>query len=480
MIREVRLGIALLCALAACTLTSCVSVAPLEKVGTTVLCVEGKCGNVTAARAADTLNQLRALFADGLTQEFKPCEARPGETRCQGDDLGLFVMGGPIPGRGALKGMTIMSAITSPDAKSVRLRVAMNETFIGTPIFCANADATLAVSAAGQVMLEVESHYCNWALVGNLLNTLSFVFDRIDLTTRTITGYYSIGVAGTGNGQGSGYTAFTVPDNRLENRLVAELNGIKKAQVINTLDLVNLQPPPKPDTGGTGRKVALVLGNAAYRDVPLKNTLNDARAMEGTLKKIGFEVISVLDANFATMAAGIKTFLARSQDASVTLVYYAGHGIEINGRNYLVATDADISSAQSVLSSSVDVTEMLASLGVITKKTKIVILDACRDNPFPERYKRQAQGLAQIEAPIETFIAFSTSPGKVADDGEGGNSAYTRTLAGKLLQPGLNLEALFRDVRRSVVEESKGRQTPWENTSLTTEVNLVPSNKPVL
>jgi hypothetical protein len=460
-------------------LSACVSTPPLEKVRTTVLCAESKCAEASVAKTEETLEQLRKLFADGLTQEFKPCEANPGDTKCQSDDLGLFVMGGPIPGRGALKGMTVMSAITAPDGKSVRLRVAMNETFIGTPIFCANADATLAISPTGQVVLEVESHYCNWALVGNLLNTLSFVFDRVDLSSRTITGYYSIGVAGTGNGKGSGYTAFSVPDNRLEGRVVAELNSLKKAQVINTLDLVNLQPTPKP-AADAGRKVALVLGNAAYREVPLKNTLNDARAMEGTLKKIGFEVISVLDGNFPAMAAGIKNFLARAQDASITLVYYAGHGIEINGRNFLVATDADISSAQSVLSSSVDVTEMLASLGVVNKKTKIVILDACRDNPFPERYKRQAQGLAQIEAPIETFIAFSTSPGKVADDGEGSNSAYTRTLANKLGQPGLNLEALFRDVRKTVVEESKGRQTPWENTSLTTEVNLVPSAKPVL
>jgi hypothetical protein len=353
----------------------------------------------------------------------------------------------------------------------------MNETFIGTPIFCANADATATVSGAGQIVLEIEAHYCNWALVGNLLNTLSFVLDRIDLSTRRVTGYYSIGVAGTGNGKGSGYTAFTVPDSRLQSTVVAELNSLKKSEVIAAADLVSLPLPARIGTE-SGRKVALVLGNAAYRDAPLKNTLNDARAMEGTLEKIGFEVIPVLDGDFAAMAAGVRTFLGKAGGSSVALVYYAGHGIEINGRNFLVATDADLTSAQSVLKSSVDVTEMLASLGVVTKKTKIIILDACRNNPFPERYKRQAQGLAQIEAPIETFIAFSTSPGKVADDGDGSNSPYTRTLADKLVQRGLNLEALFRDVRKTVVEDTKGRQTPWENTSLTTEVNLVAKNRP--
>jgi len=116
---------------------------------------------------------------------------------------------------------------------------------------------------------------------------------------------------------------------------------------------------------------------------------------------------------------------------------------------------------------------MLYTLGTITKRPKVIILDACRDNPFPEKFKRQQQGLAQIEAPIETFIAFSTAPGHVAEDGDGKNSPYTKSLISKLAQPGAGLEAVFRDVRKAVVADTDGRQTPWENTSLTNDVRLV-------
>jgi len=172
------------------------------------------------------------------------------------------------------------------------------------------------------------------------------------------------------------------------------------------------------------------------------------------------------------MESGLRAFMEQARSSAIALVYYAGHGIEINGRNYLVGTDVDMSSPQQVLSHSIDATEMLSALGIATPGAKILILDACRDNPFPERFRRQAHGLAQIEAPVETFIAFSTSPGKVAEDGSGSNSPYTKALIARLDKENSALEAIFRDVRKSVVNETNGRQTPWENTSLTAEIKL--------
>ena len=455
-----------LCMLAG--LCGCVAVPPLEKIQSTQVCENGLCKPLDMAQSAAVIERLKGLFANGLTQEFKPCEAKPGDFTCVGDDLGLFVMGGPIPGRGALKAMTVLSATAGPKPGTAKLRIAASETFLGTPLICAHADATLSVTGDGKVVLDVEPHYCNWALIGNLFTTLSIAIDHIDFSGRRISGFYSIATTGTGNGSGSGYTAMTLPDNRLQSQVVTELNSIKKAEVIKTADLVAL-PAPAVEKG---RRVALVLGNAAYSNLPLVNTRNDAAVIEAALKQIDFEVVTVIDGDFEAMSAGIRKFLVSAQESAVALVYFAGHGIEVNGRNFLVATDVDMTSPQSVLGRSIDVTDMLATLGTVTRNTKIIILDACRENPFPEKFKRQQQGLAQIEAPIETFIAFSTSPGKVAEDGAGKNSPYTRSLASRLVQPGVNLEAVFREVRKSVVSDTKGRQTPWENTSLTTDVRL--------
>ena len=449
-------------------LYGCVAVPPLEKIQSTQVCENGLCKQIDIAQSAAVIERLKTLFANGLTQEFKPCESKPGHFACVDDDLGLFVMGGPIPGRGALKSLTVLSTTAGPKPGTLKLRLVVSETFIGTPLICAHADAILSIAAEGKVVLDIEPHYCNWALIGSIFSTISLAIDRIDFSSRRISGFYSIGVAGVGNGSGSGYAAMTLPDNRLQSQVVAELNTFKKAELIKTTDLVAL-PAPAVEKG---RRVALILGNAAYKDLPLVNTRNDAHVMAAALKQIDFEVLSVIDGDFEAMSSGIRKFLASAQESTVSLIYFAGHGIEVNGRNFLVATDVDMTSPQSVLGRSVDVTDMLATLGTVTRNTKIIILDACRENPFPEKFKRQQQGLAQIEAPIETFIAFSTSPGKVAEDGTGKNSPYTRSLAGKLVQPGANLEAIFREVRKSVVTDTNGRQTPWENTSLTTDVRL--------
>jgi hypothetical protein len=456
-------------------LSACVSAPPLEQVKATQLCSHQSCQAISPERSQQAIGSLKKLFYDGLSREFTLCESSGPGQGCSSNDLGMFVLGGPIPGRGALKSASLLTVTDAPTQNALQLRIALRESFIGTPLICSHADGSLTLDAQGRAILEFAPHYCNWALVGNVFTSFSMVLDRVDLTSRLVSGYYSLATTGTGNGKGSGYAAFRIPDNRLSLDTLVELDELLKKQQAQHHNHA-VAPAPAPDEYAGKPRVALVIGNAAYREAPLNNTLNDANAMTRILKSLGFEVTTLLDARYDLMDAGVQAFMEKARTSSIALVYYAGHGIEINGRNYLVGTDIAMSTAASVLARSIDTTEMLAALGQATKGSKVLILDACRDNPFPERYRRQAQGLAQIEAPVDTLIAFSTSPGKVAEDGKGSNSPYTQALVARLEKPNRSLEAVFRDVRKSVVSETHGRQTPWENTSLTREIRLDNSN----
>ncbi|CAA7628048.1 exported hypothetical protein [Candidatus Terasakiella magnetica] len=461
--QAVTLFAAVLLVLAGCTATS-----QTEKVGASTLCDEAGCRRITPQDTVRSLEKIKTLLKDGLTRDFRICEARQGDQACDGDDIGIFVLGGPIPGRGAMKGASILAISESDASPSLKINVHLNLTFLGVPLYCSTGEGVISADPQGRIAIEVAPHFCNWALVGNLFTTLSFAIDRVDLTTRSVTGYWSIAVAGVGNGSGSGYALFKVPDSRLSQTVIAELATIAKPEA----QQVDVSPAAKPVSADTGKKVALVMGNAAYKRLPLENTINDANVVADALTRVGFSVTKVMNGDFDAMKLGLKEFYLDAKSSDLAVIYYAGHGVEVNGRNYLVATDVDISSPEDVLSRSVDVTRMLATLGLVTANPKILILDACRDNPFPDKYKRQQRGLAQIEAPVETFIAFSTSPGNVSEDGSGKNSPYTRSLAAKLGQPNLSLEAVFRGVRKDVISDTDGRQTPWENTSLTSEVRF--------
>ncbi len=453
-------------------LAGCVSAPPVDKVQTTVICSSQGCQPIDASNAQRSLQSIKKLIFDGLSRDFVLCESSGPDAACTSNDLGMFVLGGPLPGRGALKSASFLSVTDSAESNSLKLRIELNETFMGTPLVCSHADGTLNIDANGKAVLEFAPHYCNWALIGNVFTSLSMAIDRIDLNSRKITGYYSLATTGTGNGSGSGYAAFRIPDNRLEFGSLRELDSLLKANAPRQIAVPTDGLTSAPATAPGLPKVALIIGNAAYRMAPLANTRNDAEAISSALNKLGFQATTLVDASYDLMEGGLRDFMGKAKSSSVALVYYAGHGIEVNGRNYLVGTDVDMTSAPNVLARSIDATEMLSTLGMVTKGTKVLILDACRDNPFPERFRRQMHGLAQIEAPVETLIAFSTSPGKVAEDGSGANSPYTRALVSHLSKGSRSLEAVFREVRKSVVSETNGRQTPWENTSLTTEVSL--------
>ena len=214
------------------------------------------------------------------------------------------------------------------------------------------------------------------------------------------------------------------------------------------------------------RRFALVIGNANYNSLPkLQNTINDARAISQALRSSGFRVSTHENLDLAGMQNAIRSFGEQLGKNDVGLVFYAGHGVQVKGKNYLVPVRENIKKSFEVPANALDVDLLLATLESVKNDLNIVVLDACR-SPFPGESRGAAQGLATIEAGKGTFIAFATAPGKEASDGSGGNSPYTKNLSRLLAKKGLPLEQVFKEVRKSVVAETNGEQVPWENSSL--------------
>jgi uncharacterized caspase-like protein len=219
------------------------------------------------------------------------------------------------------------------------------------------------------------------------------------------------------------------------------------------------------DTRPPGR-VALVIGNGAYKDAPLPNALHDAADMAGALQASGFTVIRRDNASLRDMQLALREFGDKLGRGSVGLFYFAGHGVQVRGRNYLVPVDADIAREDEVSFSALDLAAVLEKMDTARNPLNLVILDACRNNPFATRFQLAAPGLAQIDAPAGTLIAFATAPGSVAADGAGRNGLYTHHLLREMARPGAPIEEVFKGVRAGVRKDSAGKQVPWESTSL--------------
>lgn len=214
-------------------------------------------------------------------------------------------------------------------------------------------------------------------------------------------------------------------------------------------------------------RLALVIGNANYKTSPLANPVNDARLMERTLKNLGFTVIKTENASRREMLLSIRDFGDRlKQSGGVGLFYFAGHGVQIRGVNYLVPVDADIKSEDEVAFDSIDAQSVLEKMETAKNTTNVIILDACRDNPFSRGSRSTTVGLATMNAPNGSIVAYSTAPGSVASDGSGANGLYTKHLATAMQESGLQVEEVFKKVRVAVRRDSNNRQTPWENTAL--------------
>lgn len=220
------------------------------------------------------------------------------------------------------------------------------------------------------------------------------------------------------------------------------------------------------------RRVALIIGNATYKDAPLKNPVNDAKAMAEILREQGFEVIQRVNASKSEMESAIVEFGEKLGEGAVGLVYYSGHGMQVAGKNYLIPVDAQITTEQSVPLRTIDADAVLTQMMAVRSRVNIVILDACRNNPFERRFRAIGGGLAQMNAPEGTLIAYATAPGKVASDGEGVNGLYTQELLRAMRQPNLPIEQVFKRVRGAVSRASGGNQVPWEASSLTGDLFL--------
>ncbi len=219
-------------------------------------------------------------------------------------------------------------------------------------------------------------------------------------------------------------------------------------------------------------RTALIIGNSAYTIAPLRNPANDAMAMAEVLKRSGFDSYVYIDLDQRTMKKAIREFGEKLKERNgVGLFFYAGHGLQADGRNFLVPTDAKITKVQDIEFESIDLGRILSEFEYAENDMNIIILDACRDNPYKEAFKKSKHasynGLASIgSAPYNSFIAFSTAPGSVALDGEGTNGLYTQELLKAMSVEGRALEEVFKLVRKSVRQSSGGKQIPWESSSV--------------
>ena len=242
------------------------------------------------------------------------------------------------------------------------------------------------------------------------------------------------------------------------------LPALRLAVVASALAVVSASAQAPPDI-----RVALIIGNSAYPgNMVLVNPSNDAQAMADVLKRLGFTVVELRDGNKVQMSAAI----AKASDAlkgkqGVGMLYYAGHGLQLDWRNYMVPVDASLKSAADVPQQTIDLSSVIDIFKAAGNRMNIVVLDACRDNPFGGTTS-SAKGLAQLDAPPSTFLAYATAPGNVAEDGneKTGNGLYTQFLLQELKRPTAKIEDVFKRVRLNVRKQSQGRQIPWESTSL--------------
>jgi len=230
-------------------------------------------------------------------------------------------------------------------------------------------------------------------------------------------------------------------------------------------------------------RYALVIGNKNYPQVPLSNPINDAESIAKNLAELNFEVTLLVDLGYETLSQNIEKYYRKIQinndKKAIVFFYYAGHAIQINHRNYLVPLDVQFGDNKKFMAGLYDINKIFSHIPKRYGLQNIIILDACRNNPFKKKASDGADdlvisdGLAPLRAPVGTIIAYSTEPGSSASDGKGRNGIYTKHLL-NYIQEMISIEEVFKKVRKSVVEETNNQQTPWEHSSLLEDVYINP------
>jgi carboxyl-terminal processing protease len=235
-------------------------------------------------------------------------------------------------------------------------------------------------------------------------------------------------------------------------------------------------------TAAAEPRLALVIGNADYASLgTLTNPGNDATLMADTLRRVGFDVTALPDLDQRGMKRAVGDFadkVARAGDGAVALFYYAGHGIQVGGINYLIPVDADIRQESDVAIQAMPLPDILNAIEFARASVNIIILDACRDNPVKRSFRSTTRGLARVDAPGESIVAYSTAEGEAAADGSGANSPYTAALAAAIVQPGLPVEQVFKQVGRRVKETTGSTQMPFVSSNLYNDFFFVPGANP--
>lgn len=248
----------------------------------------------------------------------------------------------------------------------------------------------------------------------------------------------------------------------------------------------HIEPKVRPKStysvsGPTGPRLAMVVGNSAYgRGLGgLANAVNDANAVSSALRQAGFQVVEITNADQRSLKRAIADFgRSLSERRGATgLFYYAGHGMQSRGVNYLIPVGADIQAEADIDLDAVAAETVMRQMEEAGASTIIVILDACRNLPVQRNFRDSTRGLARMDAPNGSFVAYSTAPGSVASDGTGTNSPFASALIAEIRKPDQPIEITFRNVRRRVIDATRGKQTPWDSSSLVDNFVFTPSIK---
>jgi hypothetical protein len=246
--------------------------------------------------------------------------------------------------------------------------------------------------------------------------------------------------------------------------------GSASAQT-RTAELDRIQAPAQA-LPGPEQRVALVIGNSNYQNVAhLANPDNDAQSVAELLNAAGFDVIAATDLTQNDLIKVVQNFSAKVAESgpnTVAMVYYAGHGVQVAGENYLIPVDAKVATPSDLVNNSLRLVDLMATLETIPSRLRIVMLDSCRNNPFPD-IDDAGRGLAIVDAPVRSIVGYSTAPGAEALDGNSGHSPYTQAFLKLAREPNLPIEQLFKRIRLEVNHTTDGLQTPWESSSATSD-----------